>query len=384
MSSDAYPIEFLSRPTNGSLNGSAPEGAIPAHDCFLRGPEGDLEALLGKVLAFIEAEKRDELERDYTTSFDFPPKFSNHLIGKRGENINKLREEFDVEIQVRDGKVEIKGPKAKAHGCQSRILSMAKKLEDEVTYKLKVDSQFHRDLIGAKGGQVNRLQDRYNVRIRFPRSTQNGLDDTASLDGSEVGTPRGGRPSDEILVVGPKRGADEARDEILSLAKYLIDNSHAAAVSVSKSQLPSLIGAGGRNMENIRQTTGAQINVPASNEPADAAGRVELKIKGTTKQVNEAKKLLEQSIKVFDESIKKEVEVDKKYHKALIGAGGRLMRLLSIPSKGTDNITRRQPAKYRCSSWWLRRSPRALAHRTLPAPRLVFVHDQYRRPEVCR
>ena len=336
---DMYPIEFISRPTNGSLNGSAPEGGIPTHDCFLRGPEDDLEALLEKVSEFIEAEKRDELERDYTTGFDFPQKFSHHLIGKRGENIHKLREEFDVEIQVRDGKVEIKGPKTKAHACQSRVQSMAKKLEDEVTYKLKIDPQFHRDLIGAKGGQVNRLQDRYNVRIRFPRSTQNGLDDNVSMDGSEVGTPRGGRPSDEILVVGPKRGADEARDEILSLAKYLIDNSHVAAVSVSKSQLPSLIGAGGRNMGNIRQTTGAQINVPASNEAADAAGRVELKIKGTTKQVDEAKKLLGQSIKVFDDSIKREVEVDKKYHKALIGSGGKQPCEIIFFDRIADNIT---------------------------------------------
>ncbi|KAF7169683.1 hypothetical protein CNMCM6106_004523 [Aspergillus hiratsukae] len=51
--------------------------------------------------SFSEAmeQEKDDLERGYTISFDFPHKFANFPIGKRGENINKLREEFDVDIK---------------------------------------------------------------------------------------------------------------------------------------------------------------------------------------------------------------------------------------------------------------------------------------------
>ena len=260
-------------------------------------------------------------------SFEYPQKYANFLIGKRGENINKLREEFDVDIQVNDGKVEIKGPKAKAEAAKSRILSLAKKLEDEVTYILKIKPQYHREMIGAKGNQVNRLQDRYNVRVRFPRSAQNGHDDESIADAaSETGHTKSNKSNqapDEVLVRGPKKGADEAREELLSLLQWTIDNSHSSSVSVSQSQLPSLIGQGGREMENIRESTGARIDVPGSRDTADASGRVEIKIKGTKAQVESAKKLFEQRAKVFDESITKSIDVDKKYHRALIGTGGK-------------------------------------------------------------
>ena len=293
------------------------------------GPKDRLDSLAERILAFIEMEKQDELERGHTMSFDFPQKYANFLIGKRGENIAKLRDEFDVEIQVNDGKVEIKGPKAKAEGAKSRILSLAKRLEDETTHIIKIKPQYHREMIGAKGSQVNRLQDRYNVRVQFPRSAQHTHDDDSVADAaSDIGGPKGNRPNqapDEVIIRGPKKGADEAREELLSLLQWTIDNSHSSIVSVAQGQLPSLIGQGGKEMENIREITGAKIDVPGNRDTADATGRVEIKIKGTKSQVENAKKLFEERAKVFDESVTKSIDVDKKYHKALIGGGGGLI-----------------------------------------------------------
>ena len=77
-----------------------------------------VEELATKLGEFVVEQERDDLERGYTTSFDFPQKYANFLIGKRGENINKLRDEFDVDIKVENGKVEVKGPKAKADAAK--------------------------------------------------------------------------------------------------------------------------------------------------------------------------------------------------------------------------------------------------------------------------
>lgn len=284
----------------------------------MRGPSASVGGLAEKIAAFLEQAEKDELERGFTTSFDFPQKHANHLIGKRGENIKKLRDEFDVDIQVHDGKIDLKGPEAKCNAAKSHIISLGKKLEDEATHVVKIQPQYHRDMIGAKGSQVNRLQDRYSVRINFPRSTQVKDDDE---DGS-VRNARNQAP-DEVIIRGPKRGADEARDELLSLLQYTMDNSHTATVSVAQSQLPSLIGQGGREMEALRMATGAQIDVPNSRDAADGSGRVELKLKGTKKQVDEAKKMLQERAKVFDSITSRTIDVDKKHHKALIGTGGK-------------------------------------------------------------
>ena len=142
---------------------------------------------------------------------------------------------------------------------------------------------------------------------------------------SEAGGQRRGRnqPADEIYIRGPKKSADDARSEILELVQYYKDRSFEANVSVAKKQIPSLMGKGGNEMESIRGETGAQIDVPSSQDASDASGRVEIKIRGTKAQVDKAKTLLQDRVKIFDESTTRSIDVDKKYHQALIGAGGK-------------------------------------------------------------
>ncbi|KAI9727050.1 MAG: hypothetical protein M1834_008518 [Cirrosporium novae-zelandiae] len=315
--------------------------AIPDNAVSLRGPVDDVEKLATKIETFVKEELQNEKERGFTLTFDFPQKFASYLIGRKGENINRYRDDYDVEIQLHDGTVEIKGPQKHAEAAKANIVALGKKLEDEVTHILKVKPQYHRDLIGAKGSQVNRLQDRYNVRVQFPRSTngQGGDDQSVADAASEAGARphRHNQAPDEVIVKGPKRGADEARDEILNLLQWTIDNSFTATVSVAQAQIPSLIGQGGREMDNLRMSTGAQIDVPGVRDGADSAGRVEIRIKGNKKQVEQAKKLLGDRAKIFDESVIRTIDVPKKYHKALIGGGGSNIRNLVLEAGGPDD-----------------------------------------------
>ncbi|KAL5048293.1 hypothetical protein BDW71DRAFT_27825 [Aspergillus fruticulosus] len=320
-------------------------GATAQSNVALRGPSRLVDELAAEIGEFVVEQEKDDLERGYTTSFDFPKKFANFLIGKRGENINKLRDEFDVDIKVEDGKVEVKGPKAKADAAKARIINLGKKLEDETTHVLKVPAQYHRELIGQKGSQVNRLQDRYSVRVQFPRAVVVNDDQSVADTASEAGSVRPQRSqqaSDEVIIKGPSKGADAARDEILSLLQWVVDHSHTATVSVAQSQIPSLIGQRGREMDKLRADTGAQIDVPGVNDAPDATGRVAIKIKGTKKQVEEAKKILQQRSSEFDATVTKTINVDKKHHKSLIGGGGANIRKLVAEAGGpTDSSASR-------------------------------------------
>ncbi|KAK5163974.1 uncharacterized protein LTR77_010370 [Saxophila tyrrhenica] len=333
---------------------SLPEGSIPAQVMYggprqpqqqrrapapnvnLRGPQNEVDALMQSLLAFIEQEKQDELERGYTTSFDFPQKFANHLVGRRGENINRLREEFDVDIQINEGKCEVKGPEAKANACKKHILDMAKKLEDEAEHHLNIPPQFHRDLIGHQGTQVNRLQDRYGVRVNFPRSRDAAHDD-ASEAGENVPARRNNQQPHEVIIKGPSRGADACREELLSLLQYVKDNSFTATVMVAQNQLPSLIGAGGKEMENLRLETGAQIDVPNAREAMSPGGRAEIKIKGSKKAVEEAKRLIEEKAKIFDNTVTRNLEVERRFHRLIIGAQGSNLRNIITQAGGPDD-----------------------------------------------
>ncbi|TQS35424.1 hypothetical protein Golomagni_04155 [Golovinomyces magnicellulatus] len=306
----------------------------------LRGPEPAVETLSTKVHAFVTQAIEEEKERDFSLSFDFPQKHANQLIGKGGNNIRGLKEKFDVDINVNDGIVEVKGPKVKAESAKSHIISLGKQWVDEVTYILKIDPSFHRELIGHQGVQINRLQTRYKVQIYFPRSAKPVKDDHSIADNvSDIGRrgPRKEQEQDEVIVKGPKRGANDARDEILTLFQYLRDHSHTASVWVQAGQISSLIGQRGSAMEEIRQTTNAKIEIPNAKDIEDPSTRVEIQIKGSKASVAQAKKLIEDKKNVFDNTVIKTIEIDKEHHRALIGPQGSIIRDIILKAGGSDD-----------------------------------------------
>jgi rRNA processing protein Krr1/Pno1 len=312
---------------------SASNGSKAFH---VRGLANDVGGVHARIQAFVEQEKKDELERGYTTSFEYPHKIANHLIGRKGDSIKRLQDEFDVEINYTEGKVELKGPQAKCEACKAHILSMVKKLGDETTHSVKIAPKYHGDLKGQKGSQVLRLQERYNVRINFPRQIATPGDD---VDGATEASFRNqpNQPPDVVTIRGPKKGADEARDELLNLLQYAVDNSHTATISVAAKQIPSLIGSGGRELESLRMETGCYVDVPKRESGADPSERMEVKLKGTKQAVDAAKKILLEKVKSFDDQVTVLVNIDPKYFKTIIGPGGTTLQGIVTAAGGPED-----------------------------------------------
>ncbi|KAG9242797.1 RNA binding effector protein [Calycina marina] len=306
----------------------------------LRGPTPGVEKLAEKIDRFVQQAVQDDKERGYIMSFDFPQKHANQLIGKGGSFINELREKFDVDIKVDNGQVELKGPKAKAEAARSHITKLGGQWADEATHTVLIDSKFHREVIGQGGVTINKLQKKHNVQIHFPRQARPVKDDQSNGDAvsdAEKKSSRRDQAPNEVIIKGPKKGADAAREEILDLIQYLKDNDHTATVSVQQAQLPSLIGSGGKYMDELRATTGARIDIPHNKDAKDGSAYVDVTIKGAKSQVAQAKKLIEEKKSVFDNTITKSFEADKKYHRALIGGGGSKLREIVVGAGGSDD-----------------------------------------------
>lgn len=320
---EAFPVQVDfggarggSRQANGGSRGS------PSERVYLRGPsEADIADLRQKIEAFIREAEEDEKERGYTTSFAFPPQFNKNLIGKQGANVKALREKHDVDIDTREnGQITIQGPQKKAEACKAEIQRLAKQWEDEVSFAIKIDPKYHGMLVGRSGENLQKIQSKVDnaVRIDFPRVSRISDDASVADTASEVGGGRG-QASDEIRIRGPRAKAEKVRDELLSLHQYLVDNSYTATVSVAQGQVASLIGKRGQEMEKLRADTGAQIDIPK----ADGSDRVTVQIKGTKQQVEKARQELQKRSKAFDDIVTRNLNVDRKHHRALIGAGGK-------------------------------------------------------------
>jgi len=323
-----FPVQILLGEPQDFNQRQTSKSDMPSQNAaVLRGLSPDVADLEALILEFIEMAEKDELERGYSTTFDFPAKFNGYLIGREGANIKELKDQFDVDIKLLDdGKIELKGPKAKTEACKDHINGLRKKYEDEATYVLKIEPRFHGQLVGRKGADVNRLQDKYNVKIQFSQSS-NTRDDQSNADtASDTGPRRSARSNqaqDEVVIRGPRQGADKARTEILDLYQYAKDNSHSATVSVARQHLGSLIGQRGSEIDRLRLETGAQIDFPDRQETADPKARVEITIKGTKQAVDAAKAEIQKKAKLLDDTVMRSLNIDRKYHASLIGAQGK-------------------------------------------------------------
>ncbi len=79
---------------------------------------------------------------------------------------------------------------------------------DETSEIIKIPSQFHSSLIGQSGKYVIRLEEKYSVKITFPRE--------ASESGE--GKTRESLKSDEVLIKGGRKGVASAKSELLDVS----------------------------------------------------------------------------------------------------------------------------------------------------------------------
>lgn len=174
------------------------------------------------------------------------------------------------------------------------------------------------------GANVRRLQERYGVRIHFPRRED---------ESTEEDNPQN---PDEIIVRGPSKGVKSAVDELNALLEYRIKHSHSAEMEILARGRQRLIRNG--ILQSLRQDPGyVRIDIPArqDNESDDAV--ITIKIEGTEAFVKKATKEIASLRDEVKDETTRTVIVDQKHHKGLIGPGGRSIQKLIIDCGGPED-----------------------------------------------
>ena len=154
-----------------------------ADEVYIHGIKTSVATVKKEIEAVIADAK--EFGNDYTTTVAVPSQVLSRLIGKNGANMNQLREEFGTKIDVPDEKegardksaktdVTVTGIKRNVEETKAKIIALAKRWADETLVRLRVESQYHRRMIGPRAVYINRLQDKYTVKIRFPSAHNRG------------------------------------------------------------------------------------------------------------------------------------------------------------------------------------------------------------------
>ena len=276
----------------------------------LRGPDSNVEATKKNILSFLESSKDQKAPEIITDTFVYNKQFSGNLIGQKGANINKLRDELGVDVKLNEGNGEIRGVQVCVEAAKKKIFQQLKEFEDKATVVVKIPQQYHSIIIGSEGSTVRRLEDRYHVRINFPRSGK----------GEDSGESK--QAPDEIVIKGSKKEVEEARKEVTDLWKYEADNSHTATISVSARSIGFMFKNASKDIKQLREESSARIMIPQEDKSADPETKLEIRIKGQKDAVQHAKSVLSAIAANAENTSSRTITVDKKFHRSLIGPGG--------------------------------------------------------------
>lgn len=265
------------------------------------------------------------------------PKHHKYFVAKRGEKLRDIAEEFGGVVVsfprngVNSDRVVLKGAKECIEGAKKRILDIVAELDSMITIDCVIPQKYHRNIMGAKGVNVQKVTSQYNVQIKFPdretgkgQGMVNGNSSPVEVNGDEPGSPPASpRKCDTITIVGSKDNAEAAKQALLELVPIT------EAITIPFDYHRFIIGAKGANVRHMMDEYDVSITIPPSRDESD-----QVTIVGTRPKVNRAIEALQEKVAEIEaenedrqlRSFKLEVTVASSYHPKIIGRKGQVIQ----------------------------------------------------------
>lgn len=201
--------------TEHNVNIKVPNSSEKANHLTLKGLRVHIDsckAALAKRLEELDADKADRALRSFSVELEVAARHHRTLIGKAGANITKLREELGVQFDFpkRDKDGNAVGPDniIKITGYEDKVLNAQKVLQEKVdvlekmaSKDIDVDHRAHARIIGGKGAGIKNLQEKFSVRVTFPKDKDSNI----------------------INITGAPEDVEDAAEEILALAEEYME-----------------------------------------------------------------------------------------------------------------------------------------------------------------
>jgi len=165
-------------------------------------------------------------------------------------------------------------------------------------------------LIGQSGKYVIRLEEKYGVKITFPReSPENG-----------EGKTRESLKADEVLVKGGKKGVAQAKSELMDAVEFEKESNNSLKFTVPTRAVARILGRAGATINEIKDNTNAQIDVDKAENDASLTN---ITVRGTKAAIAEAKAAILVISNQVGEEVTATMEIERKFHRTIIGGGGQ-------------------------------------------------------------
>ncbi|KAK7678861.1 hypothetical protein QCA50_018163 [Cerrena zonata] len=288
--------------------------SVPTDEVFIHGIKSEVNKIKKDIESILSDAK--EYKDGFKTTFEVPSSVLSRIIGKGGNAGNDKSTKSEITIT---------GAKKNAEEAKADILSSSKRFADESLERLRIENQYHRRIIGPNFSYINRLQDKYNVKIRFPSA-----DNTPSTFADAP------KSKDEVTIKGPSKGVAKAVEELKELHQFEKENGFKQTIQVPTKAVPRVIGKSGETIRDIADGSGVEYRFNRSNNSEEELGYAELELTGSKSALKEAAKKINDIVDEIENFVSISINVNPKYHRDLIGQGGSVMREIISKAGGAD------------------------------------------------
>jgi len=271
----------------------------------IEGPPSDAE----KAKEILESQANELVAKMDFVEIDVDAKYHKHIIGKGGSTVNKLKQEADVMINIPDDRassncIRIEGNKDGVSKAKEELESLVSKMQNEREKDLIIEGRFHRQLIGPKGENIQKIREEFEaVQISFPDL---------------------GSKSDIVKLRGPREDVDKCSRQLTKMYKDLLENNYQVKVPIFKQFHKFIIGKSGATIKDIRKDTNTKIDLPESGSDSDV-----ITITGKKENVEKAQEKITSIQSEMANVVSVDLIIPAKIHNTMIGAGGKLIQSIS-------------------------------------------------------
>ncbi|CAH2246748.1 vigilin [Pelobates cultripes] len=297
-------VNEIMKETGTRIN--VPPPSVNKTEIVCTGEKEQLAQAVARIRQIYEEKKKK------TTSIAVEVRKSQHkyVIGPKGNCLQEILERTGVSVEIppSDSSSETVILRGEPEKLGQALTEVYAKANSFTTASVSAPSWLHRFIIGKKGQNLAKITQQIpKVHIEFTEG-----EDKISLEG----------PTEDVAI---------AQQQMEALVRDLISRMDFAEISIDHRFHRHLIGKSGANINRIKEQYKVSVRIPQDSEKSN-----HIRIEGDPQGVQQAKKeLLELALRMENERTK-DLIIDQKFHRTIIGQKGE--RIREIRDKFPDVI----------------------------------------------
>jgi hypothetical protein len=251
--------------------------------------------------------------REKFTTVEIDPCLHGVLIGKRGQGLQSLRDQYDVYALFEEADPEIllvyegsENPQAALDAVKEHMQTLASTTSDITEQSIPIPRKYHKIIVGPNGTTLKVLMGDQSDRSTGTRCHV--------YVGGKSRDPE--RQDDVVIVRGPSadvpRIVKNIQDHVAEAKHTEFVTSHVEEFGIPESYSKNVIGRGGKRIQELRDKFGVAIKVDE--------GKVH--IQGVKKNCEEAKKTILGIVEELKDDTITRMPIKNEHHGHLIGEKG--------------------------------------------------------------